>query len=118
RGEDGRGGDGLVGPVRRVRTEVVKVSAVSGSVVEDKRVILETAEYDLKGRKTQNQYFPITGSTLTGQEVYKYDAKGNISEMTLLGANGALISKEVYKYDYDSVGNWTKMTTSLAVIEK
>jgi protein TonB len=27
------------------------------------------------------------------------------------------LSKEVYKYDYDSVGNWTKMTTSVAVIE-
>ena len=116
--ESDRGRDGLVGPVRRVRTEVVKISAVAGKAVEDsKHVVLETAEYDLKGVKIQNQYFPIEGATLTGREVYKYDDKGNISEMTLVNADGSLISKEIYKYDYDSVGNWVKMTTSVAVVE-
>src|SRR6266566_8121013 len=99
--------DGLMGPVRRVRTEVVKLSNAGGKTVEDpKRVLLETAEYDLKGAKTQNQYFPIAGSTLTGHEAYKYDDKGNISEMTLLNADGSLLSKEVYKYEFDSIGNW------------
>src|SRR6266849_3560541 len=107
--------DGLQGPVRRIRTEVVKLSTASGKTVEDgKRVVLETAEYDLKGSKTQNQYFPIAGSTLTGREVYKYDDKGNISEMTLVNADGSLVSKEVYKYESDSLGNWVKMTTSVA----
>ena len=116
--ESDRVRDGLMGPVRRVRTEVVRVSAIAGKTVEDnKRVVLETAEYDLKGVKTQNQYFPIEGATLTGREVYKYDDKGNISEMTLVNADGSLVSKEVYKYDYDSVGNWVKMTTSVAVVE-
>jgi len=116
--ESDRARDGLLGPVRRVRTEVVKLSAVAGKIVEDsKRVVLETAEYDLKGAKTQNQYFPIEGATLTGRESYKYDEKGNISEMTLVGADGSLVSKEVYKYDYDSVGNWVKMTAAVAVVE-
>ena len=115
--ESDRARDGLLGPVRRVRTEVAKLSAVAGKTVEDsKHVVLETAEYDLKGAKTQNQYFPIEGATLTGRESYKYDEKGNISEMTLAGADGSLVSKEVYKYDYDSVGNWVKMTTSVAVV--
>jgi len=110
--------DGLIGPVRRVRTEVVKLSNAGGKTVEDsKRTVLETAEYDLKGSKTQNQYFPVAGGTLTGREVYKYDEKGNISEMTLVSADGSLVSKEVYKYEYDSVGNWVKMTTSVAVVE-
>ena len=68
--ESDRARDGLIGPVRRVRTDVVKVSAVAGKAVEDsKHVVLETAEYDLKGVKTQNQYFPIAGATLTGREV-------------------------------------------------
>ena len=117
-GETDRARDGLVGPVRRVRTEVVKLSTVGGKSIEDtKRMLLETAEYDLKGVKTQNQYFPVTGSTLTGREVYRYDDKGNISEMTLVNADGSLVSKEVYKYDFDSIGNWVKMTTSLAVVE-
>lgn len=116
--ESDRARDGLLGPVRRVRTEVVKLSAAGGKTAEDsKHVLLETAEYDLKGVKTHNQYFPIEGATLTGRESYKYDDKGNISEMTLVNADGSLVSKEVYKYDYDSVGNWVKMTTSIAVVE-
>jgi len=113
-----RARDGLTGPVRRVRTEVVKLSNATGKSVEDaKRVVLETAEYDVKGVKTQNQYFPVSGATLTGREVYKYDDKGNISEMTLLNADGSLLSKEVYKYEFDTIGNWTKMTTSVALVE-
>jgi TonB family protein len=115
--ESDRVKDGLAGPVRRVRTEVAKLSNASGTVVEDKRVLLEVAAYDIKGSKTENKYFPVAGSTLTGKEVYKYDEKGNISEMTLLNGDGSLLSKEVYKYDYDSVGNWTRMTTSVAVVE-
>jgi TonB family protein len=110
--------DGLNGPVRRVRTEVAKVTNSAGKSMEDsKRVLLETAEYDVKGSKTQNQYFPIAGSTLTGREVYKYDDRGNISEMTLLNSDGSLLSKEAYKYEFDSMANWVKMTTSVALVE-
>src|SRR5258708_7361650 len=88
--------DGLQGPVRRIRTEGVKLSTQGGKTLEDgKRVVLETAEYDLKGSKTQNQYFPVVGSSLTGREVYKYDDKGNISEMTFVNADGSLVSREV-----------------------
>src|SRR5690349_20028878 len=109
--------DGLMGPVRSVRTEVVKVSNASGKLVEDnKRVLLETAEYDVRGAKTQNQYFPVTGA-LTGRETYKYDEKGNISEMTLLNTDGSLLSKVVYQYEFDSTGNWVTMTTAVAVVE-
>jgi protein TonB len=109
--------DGLVGPVRRVRTEVVKLSNETGKVAEGKRAVLEVVSYDLKGTKVENQYFPIAGANLTGKEVYKYDDKGNISEMTLLNTDGSLLSKEVYKYEFDFAGNWNKMTTSVAVIE-
>ena len=115
--ESDRVRDGLAGPVRRVRTEVAKLSNANGTTVEDKRLLLEVAAYDIKGSKTENQYFPVAGSALTGKEVYKYDEKGNISEMTLLNGDGSLLSREVYKYDYDSVGNWTRMTTSVAVVE-
>jgi hypothetical protein len=109
--------DGLVGPVRRVRTEVVKLSNETGKTAEGKRAVLEVVSYDLKGTKVENQYFPIAGANLTGKEVYKYDDKGNISEMTLLNTDGSLLSKEVYKYEFDFAGNWNKMTTSVAVIE-
>jgi TonB family protein len=115
--ESDRTRDGLVGPVRRVRTETAKLSNESGKQTESKRVTLETAAYDLKGNKTENQYFPIAGATLTGKEVYRYDEKGNISEMTLLNSDGSLMGREVYKYEYDFAGNWNKMTTSVAVVE-
>jgi protein TonB len=115
--ESDRTRDGLTGPVRRVRTEVVKLSNESGKLQEGKHTVLEVVSYDIKGNKTENQYFPIAGENLTGKEVYKYDDKGNISEMTLLNADGSLLSKEIYKYEFDFAGNWNKMTTSVAVIE-
>ncbi|HKQ52417.1 MAG TPA: energy transducer TonB [Pyrinomonadaceae bacterium] len=109
--------DGLAGPVRRVRTETVKLSNKGGKAVEGQRAVLESVAYDIKGNKTENAYFPVPGAALTGKEVYKYDDKGNIVEMTLLNADGSLLSKEVYSYEFDQFGNWTKMTTSVAVVE-
>jgi TonB family protein len=115
--ESDRVRDGLVGPVRRVRTEVAKLSNDTGKTLEGKHAILEVVAYDIKGNKIENQYFPIAGANLTGKEVYKYDDKGNISEMTLVSDDGSLVSKEVYKYEFDFAGNWNRMTTSVAVIE-
>lgn len=115
--ESDRVRDGLTGPVRRVRTEIVKLSLMDGRLVEGKRSLLEIVAYDLEGNKTDNQYFPQPGATLTGKEVYKYDEKGNISEMTLVNENGILLSKEAYSYTFDFAGNWNRMTTSVAVVE-
>jgi TonB family protein len=115
--ESDRSRDGLIGPVRRVRTEVAKLTNADGRPAEGKHVLVEVAAYDVKGNKIENQYFPIAGSTLTGKEVYKYDEKGNISEMTLLNPDGSLLGKETYKYEFDFLGNWNKMTTSVAVVD-
>jgi len=109
--------DGLIGPVRRVRTEIVKLATTDGKAVEGKRALLEIVAYDIRGNKVENQYFPVAGATLTGKEVYKYDDKGNISEMTLLNNDGSLVGKEAYKYEFDFAGNWNKMTTTVAVVE-
>jgi TonB family protein len=115
--ESDRSRDGLIGPVRRVRTEVAKLSSADGRQAEGKHAVVEIVAYDIKGNKIENQYFPIAGATLTGKEVYKYDEKGNISEMTLLNPDGTLLSKEIYKYEFDFAGNWSKMTTSVAVVD-
>ena len=115
--ESDRSRDGLTGPVRRVRTEIAKLSSADGKLAEGKHVLVEIVAYDIKGNKVENQYFPIAGATLTGKEVYKYDEKGNISEMTLLNPDGTLLSKETYKYEFDFAGNWNKMTTSVAVVD-
>ena len=115
--ETDRSRDGLVGPVRRVRTEIAKLLNTDGKLGEGKHALVEIVAYDIRGNKVENQYFPIPGATLTGKEVYKYDEKGNISEMTLLNPDGTLISKEIYKYEFDFAGNWNKMTTSVAVVD-
>jgi protein TonB len=116
-GSSEREQDGLNGPVRRVRTETAKLGNKSGKLVEGQRVTLEVAAYDIKGAKIENAYFPVPGAAITGKEVYKYDDKGNIMEMTLQDEKGTLLSKETYTYEFDQFGNWTKMTTSVAVIE-
>lgn len=109
--------DGLTGPVRRVRTETTKITQSGGKQSESPRALLEVAAYDVKGSKVDNAYYPSAGNTLTGKEVYQYDDKGNITEMTLYGADGSALSKEIYTYEFDSVGNWTKMVSALAVVE-
>ena len=115
--ETDRDRDGLNGPVRRVRTETAKVLVKEGKIVEGPRVVLETATYDMKGAKIDNAYFLAAGGALTGKEVYKYDDKGNIIEMTLFNADGSVMSKEVYQYEFDAMGNWTKMVTSVAILD-
>ncbi|HKR61755.1 MAG TPA: tetratricopeptide repeat protein [Pyrinomonadaceae bacterium] len=107
--------DGLVGPVRRVQTEIAKLDTKSGTVTEGPRHLLEVTTYNLKGERVDNVSYPVSGPS--GTEEYKYDDKGNIAEMTLRGSDGAIISREVYTYEMDGVGNWTKMTTSLVLFE-
>ncbi len=109
--------DGLNGPVRRVRTETAKITNKNGKTVEGQRVTLEVAAYDIKGAKIENAYYPVSGAAVTGKEVYKYDDKGNIVEMTLQDEKGTLLSKETYTYEFDQFGNWIKMTTAVAIIE-
>lgn len=109
--------DGLAGPVRRVRTETAKITVKGGKPVEGPRQVLETTTYDQKGTRVDNAYFLAAGGSLTGKEVYKYDERGNIVEMTLQNDDGTLLAKEVYAYEFDAVGNWVKMTTSVGVLE-
>jgi protein TonB len=109
--------DGLNGPVRKIKTEVAKLTTKAGTPIEGARVTLESAAYDVQGAKVDTAYYPVAGNNLTGRETYKYDDQGNISEMTMFNPDGSLLAKEVYKYEYDFVGNWTTMTTSVAVIE-
>jgi periplasmic protein TonB len=35
----------------------------------------------------------------------------------MLNGDGSLLSKEIYKYEFDFLGNWNKMTTSVAVVD-
>ena len=108
--------DGLVGSVRRVRTESAKLELKDGRSVEGPLELVELTTYGIKGNRVENTSYPINGSML-GKEEYKYDDKGNIIEMTLRDERGTILSKEAYDYDFDKIGNWTKMTTSLIVFQ-
>ncbi|MDQ3473782.1 MAG: tetratricopeptide repeat protein [Acidobacteriota bacterium] len=107
--------DGLVGPVRRVQTETAKLETKSGLLTEAPRQVLEVTTYNLKGERVDNTSYPVPGPS--GSEEYKHDENGNIVEMTLRSADGSIISREVYSYEKDGVGNWIKMTTSLVLFE-
>jgi tetratricopeptide (TPR) repeat protein len=108
--------DGLVGSVRRVKTETARIELKNGHSVEGPPQLVELTTYGIKGNRIENTSYPIGGS-LVGKEEYKYDARGNITEMTLRDNSGAILSREAYSYEFDKFGNWTRMVTNLVVFE-
>ena len=108
--------DGLVGSVRRVKTETAKIELRDGRAVEGPAQLVELTTYGIKGNRVENTSYPI-GNSLVGKEEYKYDERGNITEMTLRDDRGAILSREAYSYEFDKFGNWTRMVTSLVVFE-
>lgn len=109
--------DGLTGPVNRVRTETAKLSVKSGRLVEGPRELLESTTYDPKGKRIDNSYFLVSVNPQLGKEEYAHDDQGNVVEMTLRDNNNNILSKEVYRYEADAIGNWVKMVTSAVVYE-
>lgn len=108
--------DGLVGSVRRVKTESAKVEFKDGQLVEGPLQLLELTTYAIKGNRIENVSYPSADPQI-GKEEYKYDTRGNITEMTLRDDRGSIVSREAYSYEFDDVGNWTKMVTSLVLFE-
>ena len=109
--------DGLSGPVRRVRTQIAKITTEAGKPVETPKLLLGVTSYDLQGNRTDNVNYLAPPNTLIGREVYQYDQRGNMVEMTVRDQNDAVLSKETYTYEFDAAGNWTKMVTSVAMLE-
>ena len=108
--------DGLLGSVRRVRTEIARIDIKEGRAVEAPRQLLEVTTYGVRGNRIDNVSYPVADST-AGREEYRYDDRGNIVEKILRDENGTVLSREAFAYAFDDVGNWTKMTASLVVIE-
>lgn len=109
--------DGLVGAVHQTRTEIAKLSNKSGRMVEGPRQLMGLATYDQNGRRLESAHYLISGSPYKGRQEYEYDDKGNIVGMTVRAADNTILVKETYKYEFDVVGNWTKMTTARVVHE-
>ena len=108
--------DGLLGSVRRVKTETARIELKDGRSVEGPPQLVEITTYGIKGNRVENTSYPIAGS-LVGKEEYKYDERGNITEMTVRDERGSIVNREAYTYEFDKFGNWTKMVTNLVVFE-
>jgi tetratricopeptide repeat protein len=108
--------DGLVGSVRRVKTETAKIELRDGRPVEGAPQLVELTTYGINGKRIENTSYPLGGGVV-GKEEYKYDEHGNITEMTVRDDHGAIVSREAYNYEFDELGNWTKMVTNLVVFE-
>lgn len=105
--------DGLVGAVRRIKTESAKIE---NDASEGPRELIELTTYGLKGNRIENVSYPAS-DPVVGKQEYKYDDRGNITEMTVRNDEGSIVSREAYDYEFDSVGNWIKMVTSLMLFE-
>jgi len=108
--------DGLIGSVRRVKTEMARIELKDGRAVEGPPQLVELTTYGIKGNRVENTTYPIPGS-LVGKEEYKYDEHGHITQMTVRDERGSIVNREAYSYEFDKFGNWTKMVTSLVVFE-
>src|SRR5215218_2570502 len=108
--------DGLLGSVRRVKTQTAKIEFKDGRPIEGPPQLVEVTTYGIKGNRLENTSYPLKGG-LVGKEEYKYDERGNITEMTARDDRGAILSREAYSYEFDKFGNWTKMVTNLVVFE-
>ena len=86
-------------------------------MIEGPRQLMGFAIYDQKGRRVESAHYLISISSYNGTQEYEYDDKGNIVGMTIRSADNAVLGKETYKYEFDTVGNWTKMTTSKVISE-
>lgn len=104
--------DGLVGPVQRTQTETAKLFSKSGQMVEGARQLMGIATYDQRGSRLESAHYLISSSSYNGRQEYEYDDKGNIVAMTVRGPDNSILGRETYKYEFDAVGNWTRMTTS------
>lgn len=109
--------DGLEGPVRRVRVETARMIVKGGKMIEGPRQVTGITTYDPAGKKIDAVDYPVESSTVSGNERYRYDDKGNIVEMVVVDSGGAILSKEAYDYEFDPMGNWTRMNTAVAVYE-
>ena len=105
--------DGLIGAVRRIKTESAKIE---NDASEGPRELIELTTYGLKGNRIENVSYPAS-DPVVGKQEYKYDDRGNITEMTVRNDEGSIVSREAYDYEFDSVGNWIKMVTSLMLFE-
>jgi YD repeat-containing protein len=86
--------DGLLGSVRRVKTETAKIELKDGAPVEGPPQLVESPPTESKEIALKTLLSHRGGSV--GKEEYKYDERGNITEMTVRDDRGSIVSREAY----------------------
>jgi hypothetical protein len=90
---------------------------------DEKKRLSETTEFRSNGDFMARHVYKYDGNqkqefvyledgTLTRRHLYILDDKGNEIESTDFDADGKVLSKISYSYEYDANGNWTKRTSS------
>lgn len=83
---------------------VIECLSYYDGVLQNRKII----SYD-RGKKIGEKAYGADG-VLIHKTSYKYDAHGVVTEMISFNADNVLIDRHAYANEYDSVGNWTKMT--------
>ena len=93
-----RVGDAFNGPVKTVRTELVRLTVNSDSVTEGSRALVQVIKYTPDGltRETES-YYP--NGTLRQKIIEKYSPSGNRESQSFYDAKGDLVSKTTSEYD-------------------
>ena len=105
--------DGLTGNVRTLLIERVEIDTPSTAPDDARRTLVATSGYDVFGKKIYSTNFaaPSPAPLPTGKVTRKNDDKGNLTELVVRSGDGSVLRKETYSYEFDKLGNWTKMTT-------
>ena len=75
--------------------------------------VLDTGEWTYDDHGTQTSWIVYKGDGTKIQmfkSQFEYDGDGNISERRDYDPDGSLFNKETYTYQFDSQGNWTRLT--------
>lgn len=71
-------------------------------------------KYDERDHLAETVIYKAGGS-LDERRAHIYNVGGHEQEMIVYNADGSIREKEIYPYEYDSVGNWIKKTTTKTV---
>ena len=93
-----RVGDAFYGPVKTVRTELVRLTVNGDSVTEGSRALLQVINYTPDGLTRETESYYPNGS-LRQKIIEKYYPSGKRESRSIYDAKGDLVSKTTSEYD-------------------
>jgi hypothetical protein len=93
-----RVGDAFHGPVKTVRTELVRLTVNGDSVTEGSRALVQVMKYTPDGLTRETESYYPNGS-LRQKTIEKFYPSGNRESYSVFDVNGNLVSKTTNEYD-------------------